>query len=130
MSYLPRLPGLCKARYEFGGAGECTLDANHKGRHWCSIEGTFYSKDDDRHQRDLESEEIKQKSITQHNKFLQRPEGEPCNCSAGICSKPEYTYGEGHYCDLPIFHEGEHHCRRCDKEFNSNSMPAYIYQHK
>lgn len=122
--------GLCKARHEFGGAGECTLDINHKGQHWYSIHGHFYAKDDDRAQRDIESSEIRQKKIDAHNKSLHRPDGSPCSCSAGLCPKFEYTYGEGHYCDLPIFHEGEHHCRRCDKTFNSDSIAPWVYQHK
>jgi hypothetical protein len=42
---------------------------------------------------------------------------EPMGCmSAGICQKPERTYGEPHYCGKPFGHRGAHICRRCGME--------------
>ena len=120
----------CNARSEFGGAAKCQLEVGHKGLHWDNIIGHFYSKDDNRIERDSESEAIRLKSMQEYNKSLLRDEGSVCNCSAGLCPKFEHTFGEGHYCDLPIFHEGEHHCRCCDNTFNSDSVIPWTYQHK
>jgi hypothetical protein len=53
-----------------------------------------------------------------------------CQIQAGLCPKPEHTYGEPHYCTLPAGHSGRlHKCRCCSMKFNVDSMSLMFDEH-
>ena len=118
----------CNARHAQGDGQGCQLDEGHNGMHWDNMMGHFWSPGDNKEIRRAEQKIIVDTSITEHNKSKCRPEGSVCNCVAGLCPKPAHTFGEGHYCDLLLFHTGPHHCRCCDLEFTAD-IPAWTYRH-
>jgi hypothetical protein len=54
----------------------------------------------------------------------------PCQAFAGVCPKPEVTFGEGHQCSLTAGHTGEHRCVRCGMEYNAGSVLEWVIRER